>query len=133
MDGRGLLINLIFIVHVEYEFISIKRVCRQKIQKIKIKEEEEGEEHRKKERKKEQRQASVNTKSPDKYDKIKLMPSLHHQPRIYPTNKWSTKSKRGYTETQHIYSDQGTRCRSVVRAFAHGAMGRRIDPSWWTH
>ena len=21
-------------------------------------------------------------------------------------------------------------CRSVVRAFAHGAMGRRIDPSW---
>ena len=27
----------------------------------------------------------------------------------------------------------GARCRSVVRAFAHGAMGRRIDPSWWTH
>ena len=23
--------------------------------------------------------------------------------------------------------------RSVVRAFGHGAMGRRIDPSWWTH
>ena len=22
---------------------------------------------------------------------------------------------------------------SVVRALAHGAMGRRIDPSWWTH
>ena len=21
----------------------------------------------------------------------------------------------------------------LVRAFAHGAMGRRIDPSWWTH
>ena len=21
----------------------------------------------------------------------------------------------------------------VVRAFAHGAMGRQIDPSWWTH
>ena len=21
----------------------------------------------------------------------------------------------------------------MVRAFAHGAMGRRIDPSWWTH
>ena len=20
----------------------------------------------------------------------------------------------------------------MVRAFAHGAMGRRIDPSWWT-
>ena len=27
----------------------------------------------------------------------------------------------------------GARCRSVVRAFTHGAMGRRIDPSWWTH
>ena len=24
---------------------------------------------------------------------------------------------------------QGARCSSVVRAFAHGAMGRRIDPS----
>ena len=27
----------------------------------------------------------------------------------------------------------GARCSSVVRAFAHGAMGRRIDPSWCTH
>ena len=24
----------------------------------------------------------------------------------------------------------GARCSSVVRSFAHGAMGRRIDPSW---
>ena len=24
----------------------------------------------------------------------------------------------------------GARCSSVVRAFAHGAMGRRIGPSW---
>ena len=29
------------------------------------------------------------------------------------------------------YSSRGrARCSSVVRAFAHGAMGRRIDPSW---
>ena len=21
----------------------------------------------------------------------------------------------------------------MVRAFAHGAIGRRIDPSWWSH
>ena len=27
----------------------------------------------------------------------------------------------------------GARCSSVVRAFAHGAMGRRIDRSWSTH
>ena len=27
----------------------------------------------------------------------------------------------------------GARYGSVVRAFARGAMGRRIDPSWWTH
>ena len=32
-----------------------------------------------------------------------------------------------------FYSDCLARCSSVVRAFAHGAMGRRIDPSWWTH
>ena len=25
---------------------------------------------------------------------------------------------------------QGARCSSMVRAFAHGAMGRLIDPSW---
>ena len=25
---------------------------------------------------------------------------------------------------------EGARCSSVVRALAHGAMGRRIDPSW---
>ena len=24
----------------------------------------------------------------------------------------------------------GARCSSVARAFAHGAMGRRVDPSW---
>ena len=28
---------------------------------------------------------------------------------------------------------RGLRCSSVVRAFAHGAMDRRIDPSCWTH
>ena len=27
----------------------------------------------------------------------------------------------------------GARCSSVVRAFAHGAMGHQIVPSWWTH
>ena len=28
------------------------------------------------------------------------------------------------------FSFQGVRCSSMVRAFAHGAMGHRIDPSW---
>ena len=28
------------------------------------------------------------------------------------------------------FSFQGARCSSVVRAFTHGAMGHRIDPSW---
>ena len=32
-----------------------------------------------------------------------------------------------------IYSRSGARGSSMVRAFTHGAMGRRIDPSWWTH
>ena len=30
-------------------------------------------------------------------------------------------------------STLGARCSSVVRVFTHGAMGCRIDPSWWTH
>ena len=29
-----------------------------------------------------------------------------------------------------LCSWMGARCSSVVRAFAHGAMGRRIDPRW---
>ena len=32
-----------------------------------------------------------------------------------------------YKAFKHL---RGARCSSVVRAFAHGAMGRRIDPSW---
>ena len=30
----------------------------------------------------------------------------------------------------HTLKQVGARCSSMVRAFAHGAMGRRIDPSW---
>ena len=30
----------------------------------------------------------------------------------------------------HALFDDGARCNSVVKVFAHGAMGRRIDPSW---
>ena len=37
----------------------------------------------------------------------------------------------GHTQFSGCYS--GPLGSSVVRAFAHGAMGRRIDPSWWTH
>ena len=29
-----------------------------------------------------------------------------------------------------IFMEGGARCSSVIRAFAHGAMGRRIDPLW---
>ena len=28
---------------------------------------------------------------------------------------------------------RGAKCSSVARAFAYGALGRRIDPPWWTH
>ena len=29
-----------------------------------------------------------------------------------------------------LVPSKGARCSSVVRAFIHGAIGRRIDPSW---
>ena len=32
-----------------------------------------------------------------------------------------------------LFVNTDARCSSVVRAFARGAMGRRIDPSWWIH
>ena len=33
----------------------------------------------------------------------------------------------------HSDSEMETRCRHMVRAFTHGVMGHRIDPSLWTH
>ena len=39
----------------------------------------------------------------------------------------------GFTICRLTLIPGGARCSSVVRAFTHGAMGRRIDPSWWTH
>ena len=36
-------------------------------------------------------------------------------------------------DTRAISLRLNMRSSSVVRAFAHGAMDRRIDPSWWTH
>ena len=35
--------------------------------------------------------------------------------------------QNSFYQQEFIFS--GARCSSVVRAFAHGAMGRRIDPS----
>ena len=32
-----------------------------------------------------------------------------------------------------LKNDEGARCSFMVRAFTHGAMGRRINPSWWIH
>ena len=40
--------------------------------------------------------------------------------------------KEQYLITPGIHL-QGARCSSMVRAFAHGAMGYRIDPSWGEH
>ena len=47
---------------------------------------------------------------------------------------FSEKNMHTYHGISHfincIVSFQGARCSSVVRAFAHGVMGRQIDPSW---
>ena len=44
------------------------------------------------------------------------------------TNKSLGRFKRGRLHPS--MDNWRARCSSVVRAFAHGAMGRRIDPSW---
>ena len=38
-----------------------------------------------------------------------------------------------YWTTYSLYYNRGAKCSSVLIALAYGAMGRRIDPSWWTH
>ena len=40
------------------------------------------------------------------------------------------KEQKMIYDVRHYYYGLGARCSSVVRAFAHGAMGHRIDPSW---
>ena len=40
---------------------------------------------------------------------------------------------RNTLSTSICFAIVRARCSSVVRAFVHGKMGRRIDPSWWTH
>ena len=45
--------------------------------------------------------------------------SSHHERTLLP---------RSYILLELI--ECGARCSSMVRAFAHGAMGRRINPSW---
>ena len=37
-----------------------------------------------------------------------------------------------FTSRHRLQYRAGEVCSSVVREFAHGAMDRRIDPSWWT-
>ena len=42
--------------------------------------------------------------------------------------KYQSSSHLSYKETRTLIRKEA-RCSSVVRAFAHGTMGRRIDPS----
>ena len=48
---------------------------------------------------------------------------------------WNLECPVGLSQKRNMCAFQwsGTRCSSVVRALAHGAMRHRIDPSWWTH
>ena len=46
---------------------------------------------------------------------------------------WRESDLSPFPITFSLSVSRGARCSSVVRAFAHGAMGRQIDPSWWTH
>ena len=54
---------------------------------------------------------------------------------FYTTTSYTTVvfvDSKSYTHIcsfDFIIDGRGVRCSSVVRAFAHGAMGRRIDPS----
>ena len=59
----------------------------------------------------------------------------HHERTLLPRSYISLLTMDGdYTmETVYVLCVWGARCSSVVRAFAHGAMGRRVDPSWLSH
>ena len=44
--------------------------------------------------------------------------------------RWVVGSILHAVDPLSYFSFQGARCSSAVRAFAHGEMGHRIDPSW---
>ena len=52
---------------------------------------------------------------------------------MYPqheySDNWGTSGKPTIWKAKHRQGLLGLRYNTVVRAFAHGAMGRRIDPS----
>ena len=54
----------------------------------------------------------------------------HHERALLPRSYISLRKDQYY---HYIICSEGARCSSVVRAFAYGAMGRRIDPSWIEH
>ena len=43
---------------------------------------------------------------------------------------WASKAARSNHILGHVSVSLGEGCSSVVTAFANGAMGNRIDPSW---
>ena len=49
---------------------------------------------------------------------------------VWDLNRYVSESVIVYLSMVSIPSGVGARCSSVVRAFTHGAMGCRIDPSW---
>ena len=59
---------------------------------------------------------------------------LMGNPSVYDIMVFSWKYSCGIHKSEKhvsvVLSIYGARCSSMVRAFAHGAMGRRIDPSW---
>ena len=50
-----------------------------------------------------------------------------------PINSLIVISKDWIITILGIWTNLIARCSSVVIGFTHGAMSRRIDPSWWTH
>ena len=59
--------------------------------------------------------------------------TLYHQAMLTPLLRYCLTTVIPFISITHVHELLGVRCSSVVRAFAHGAMGHWIDPSWWTH
>ena len=68
-------------------------------------------------------------RSSDRSLMVDLLSYFSFEPVLQPIYKQRNIDTRNATQ---LYYWLGARCSSVVRAFAHRAMGRRIDPSWWT-
>ena len=71
--------------------------------------------------------------TPEALENVQVTMGTKIKSKLRPIHSHSIKDIKGKAGSKGKQWSCGARCSSMVIVFAHGAMGRQIDPSWWTH